>query len=349
ERLPPLAPALSQRVGDDPRDERHRSDRVVVARDDEVDLVGIAVGVDDRDHRQAELAGLPDGDVLLLGVDHEDGVRQTLEVLHAAEVSLELLLLVTELQHLLLGKELKGPAPLHLAKLAHADQPTRDRLEVRQHAAQPSGGDVGHADAFGLLSHDLLGLLLRPDEQHDPAAAAQVADVSVRLLEPDQRLLEVDDVDARALPVQVPPHLRVPAPGLVPEADTRLEERPPGHDGHAPPPFGYASARLLPRRPGLRRDLGRGPRTCVLGALAPARWQSSSGFTPRPRRYRRRRSGSSGTSSSMAIHRYVKAARKPVCRKVARSAYSHVANPGLTVSRFASGANATRMGSVRKM
>src|SRR5581483_6518600 len=164
-----------------------------------------------------------------------------------------------------------------------------------------------------------------------------------------QRLLEVDDVDARALPVQVPPHLRVPAPGLVPEVDTRLEELPPGHDGHAPPPFGYASARLLPRRPGLRRDLGRGPRTCVLGALAPARWQSSSGFTPRPRRYRRRRSGSSGTSSSMAIHRYVKAARKPVCRKVARSAYSHVANPGLTVSRFASGANATRMGRVRKM
>ncbi len=43
---------------------------------DVVDLVGVAVGVDDADHRNLELARFVDGDLLELGVDDEDGVGQ---------------------------------------------------------------------------------------------------------------------------------------------------------------------------------------------------------------------------------------------------------------------------------
>ena len=52
-----------------------RADRVVVARDRVVDLVRVAVGVEHRDDRDAQLAGLADGDVLLLGVDDPDRAR----------------------------------------------------------------------------------------------------------------------------------------------------------------------------------------------------------------------------------------------------------------------------------
>ena len=38
-----------------------------------VDEVGVAVGVEDGDHRDVELMGLADGDVLLVGVDDPDG------------------------------------------------------------------------------------------------------------------------------------------------------------------------------------------------------------------------------------------------------------------------------------
>ena len=51
------------------------ADRVVVAGDHVVDDVGVAVGVDDRDDRDAEPVRLGDRDVLLLGVDHEDRAR----------------------------------------------------------------------------------------------------------------------------------------------------------------------------------------------------------------------------------------------------------------------------------
>ncbi len=241
-----LLPSLDERVRDQTGDERDRTDRVVVARDHEVDLVGIAVRVHDRDHRDAELARLVDRDVLLLRVDHEDRVGQPFEALHPAEVALELLLLVAQADRLLLGEEVERARALHLAELAQAEQPARDRLEVREHAAEPPGRDERHADASGVLVDDLLRLLLRPDEQDHAAAAAEIPRVRVGLLEPRQGLLEVDDVDPGAFPVQVPAHLRVPAPRLVPEVHPCLEELPPGDDRHGAPPSGCPSARFGP-------------------------------------------------------------------------------------------------------
>src|SRR5690349_16696468 len=48
------------------------ADGVVVARDDEVDAVRVAVGVHHADDGDAEAVGLVHGDVLLLRVDDED-------------------------------------------------------------------------------------------------------------------------------------------------------------------------------------------------------------------------------------------------------------------------------------
>src|SRR5688500_17638777 len=46
----------------------HGADGVVVARDRVIDQFRIVVGVDDRDHRDAELAGFLDGDVFVADV-----------------------------------------------------------------------------------------------------------------------------------------------------------------------------------------------------------------------------------------------------------------------------------------
>ena len=272
-----LLPSLGQRVRDQTGDQRDRPDRVVVARDHEVHLVGIAVRVHDRDHRDAELARLVDRDVLLLRVDHEDRVGEPFEALHAAEVALELLLLVPQADRLALGEEVERARALHLAQLAQAEQSTRDRLEVREHPAEPAGRDERHPDANGVVGDDLLGLLLGPDEQDHAAAMTEIPRVRVGLLEARQGLLEVDDVDPGAFPVQVPAHLRVPTSCLVPEVHPCLEELPPGHDRHGallpvvPPP---GSARP---RPGRNRDPVGDPRACELGVETPANAQSTSG------------------------------------------------------------------------
>ena len=66
--------ALLDGVGDDPGEQRVGADGVVVARDRVLHELGVDVGVDDGHDRDAELVGLGDRDVLLLRVEHEDGV-----------------------------------------------------------------------------------------------------------------------------------------------------------------------------------------------------------------------------------------------------------------------------------
>jgi len=83
-----------------------------------------------------------------------------------------------------------------------------------------------------LFGDGFLGLLLRADEQDLPAIGGEVTYERVGLLDPDERLLEIDDVDPVALHEDEPLHLRVPPPSLMPEVDTRLQELLHRDDGH---------------------------------------------------------------------------------------------------------------------
>src|SRR5690606_11522933 len=59
--------AFQDRVGGGAGVQLDGADGVVIARDGVVDQVGVVVGVDDGDHRDAELLGFLDGDVLVAG------------------------------------------------------------------------------------------------------------------------------------------------------------------------------------------------------------------------------------------------------------------------------------------
>src|SRR6266540_2902423 len=95
--------SLGDGIGDDAGEQAAGPDRVVVAGDRVVDLVGVAVGVEDGHHGDAELARLGHRDVLLAGVHHPDRRGRPGHVPDAAEVALELLALVAQPQDLLLG------------------------------------------------------------------------------------------------------------------------------------------------------------------------------------------------------------------------------------------------------
>src|SRR5690606_6077772 len=93
-------------------------------------------------------------------------------------------------------------------------------------------------------------LLLRADEQDLATVGDEVADEAVGDLDPAERLLEVDDVDAVALAEDEALHLRVPATGLVPEVDARFEHLTHGDDGHGNSLAAVGGAR--PRQPASR-------------------------------------------------------------------------------------------------
>src|SRR6476646_4328102 len=228
--------SLGDGVRDHARHEVGRADRVVVAGDDVLDDVGVAVGVDDRDHRDAEAVGIGHRDVLLLGVDDEHRARELLEVADATEVPIELDDLALDLEALLLD-HLLGLATrdlaLHLPQLGHAGV---DGLEVGEHPAEPAVVHVRHPAAVGLVLDGLPGLLLGADEEHGPAVGHRAAHEPVGGVDPLQRLLEVDDVDAVALAPDEPTHLGVPTARLVTEVDSGLQQLLHGDDSHAKGP-----------------------------------------------------------------------------------------------------------------
>ena len=205
-------------------DQVARADRVVVAGDDVVGLVGIAVRVDECDHRHVQPARLAHGELLLLQVDDEDRVRLPAHVRDAAEVRLELLQLARHRDALLRREQLELALVPQAAHLVQALDPVGDRPPVGEQAAEPPVIDVRHADALRLVLDGVLRLLLRADEQDGAAPLRDVAEELPRFLETLRRLREVDDVDAAALGEDEAAHLRVPAPRLVAEVDSGLQQ-----------------------------------------------------------------------------------------------------------------------------
>ena len=98
-----------------------------------------------------------------------------------------------------------------------------------------------------------------PTNRIDAAAGDEVAHEAVGAFDAGERLLEIDDVDAVALTEDEALHLRVPAPGLVPEVDAGLEHLTHGDDGHV-----RCSPLRLTRPPG-SAPIGRDDRSGVGG------------------------------------------------------------------------------------
>src|SRR3546814_8874583 len=90
------------------------------------------VGVEHADHRDVQVARLVDGNVLLVGVDHEEHVRQAAHLLDAAQRALQLVALAGEVQQLLLGEADLAPLGELLLDRAQAlDRIGADRKSTR--------------------------------------------------------------------------------------------------------------------------------------------------------------------------------------------------------------------------
>ena len=100
----------------------------------------------------------------------------------------------------------------------------RDRLEVRQQAAEPAVVHVRLAGRLGELLDAVARLLLRADEQHGAAAAGEAVGEALRLRRAALGRDQVDDVDPAALAEDEAAHLGVPAARLVAEVHAGLQQ-----------------------------------------------------------------------------------------------------------------------------
>ncbi len=197
---------------------------VIITGDWVSDALGIAIGVEDRHHRDVELARFLDGDGFLVGVDHEHQVRNPAHVFDSTQRKLELVALSVELQEFLLGGAAGLAAVEHAFEFAQARDRLADRAPIGQGAAKPAVVDIVLGAALGPAGHRLGRLALGADEQHPPARRGHFAHLDQRLVQQRHGLREVDDMDVGAGAEDVALHLRIPAVSLVAEVGAGFEQ-----------------------------------------------------------------------------------------------------------------------------
>ena len=125
---------------------------------------------------------------------------------------------------------------------------------VGQHAAEPTVVDVIHAATIGFALHHFLRLTFGADKQDIATVCCCFAYNSICFVQLTQGFLQVNDVDAVALPENIPGHFGVPTAGLVTEVYAGLQQFSHGDDSHNSSPFGLDFE--VQGRP----DMGRAPK-----------------------------------------------------------------------------------------
>src|SRR5580698_4188769 len=244
--------AFEDRIRDASGIQTNRAHGVVVTGDHVVDAVRGAIRVDNRDDRDAELGGFVNRDLLVTDIDDEQGVREGVHVLDAAQASLELVHLAAQLGGFFLTALVERAGNGEVGDLAQALDRLADGLEVREHAAEPALVHEGLAGADRLSLYGLARGTLRADAEDGAPIADNTLNERGGLCIKGLRLLEVDDVNSVAFAKDERGHLRVPEAGLVSEMDTRFQHLSHGHAGHSQIScLGWASA--YPSWPPLKR------------------------------------------------------------------------------------------------
>ncbi len=143
-------------------------------------------------------------------VDDKECARQTGHVGDGAEVLLQLGALAADLQQLALGKVVESTVGHELVDVGHLLDSLADGGEVGEHTAGPTLAYKRHVDGSGLLGDDFLGLFFSSDKKNLLALLCNTLQSLCCLVYLGDGLVEVNDVDAVALHVDIGLHGRVP-------------------------------------------------------------------------------------------------------------------------------------------
>ena len=116
----------------------NRANRIIITRDNVVDIVWRAVGINNANNRDSELARFFYCDVFMTDIYYKHSGRQVLHVLDTTECFFELVALTSQLQDFFLYKTRKATVLFHFFDLAKTLDGLTDGAEVGQHATQPA-------------------------------------------------------------------------------------------------------------------------------------------------------------------------------------------------------------------
>src|SRR3569833_1003881 len=215
--------ALNDSIRHTRRIQLHGTHRVVISGDDVVNSVRRAIGVHDRDDRDAELMSLMNGALLVTDIDDEHGIRQGIHVFDTTKTALQLVHLATQLGGFLLTALFQRAGGCQFGDLAQPLDGLADGLEIGEHAAQPALVHKRLTGTGGFALHRFAGRALCAYEQHFAAVGNDALDEVRSFCVQGLRLFQIDDVDFISFTKDVLSHLRVPETGLMSEMDARFQ------------------------------------------------------------------------------------------------------------------------------
>src|ERR1700691_3649002 len=219
-RLPPR----HNRIGNLGSEQANVAKSVVVAGNDPVNQVRVAIGVHNRHHRNPHPARFTHCDHFGVRVDHEHGIGKRRHVFDTGEVLQQVLQLAIQARTFLLRKLRHAPVFGHCLQQLESLDRLLQGGPVGERAAEPAVVHVEHPAALGFFRDRFLSLAFRSQEQDALALSRLFGYVACSLTEQLEGLLQVNNVDSVALSENVFLHLRIPASSLVAKMNAGLQK-----------------------------------------------------------------------------------------------------------------------------
>ena len=127
------------------------------------------------------------------------------------------------MEFLSLGEVVKSAIGIHLVDHGHFFDSFTYRGEVCKHTARPTFRNIRHVDCGNRLRNDVLGLLLRSDEQDAATALGDLLERGGGFIDLHHRFVKVDDVDSVFLHEDIRSHLGIPLSLEVAEVSAGLQ------------------------------------------------------------------------------------------------------------------------------
>ena len=156
-------------------------------------------------------------DSFFLRVNYEDCIREFLHLFDAAQVLLQFFHFFSQSDDFFFRKYVERAVFFHSLDLFQSVDTALDRLEVGQHAAQPSFVNIEHTAALCLSLDRILSLLFGSYEKDVSAVCSDICHCFISLVYFSYGFLQVDDINTISLGIDVLRHLRVPSSGLMSE------------------------------------------------------------------------------------------------------------------------------------
>ena len=200
------------------------SNRIIITGNDVVDTLGVTVGVNDTNHRNAQLVGFGYRNALVIDIDHEQCIGQTRHILDTTDGALQLGHIPGPHQGFFLGQFFKGAVRLLRLQLAQPLDRSANGFVVGEHATQPAMADIGHFRTLSLFPDLFAGGAFGAHEQNLVLFGSQFADHLEGFVESGNCMFQIDDMNLVTGAENVRLHSRIPVASLVSEVRTCLQQ-----------------------------------------------------------------------------------------------------------------------------